>query len=192
MFAPAVARAPMTAAERPTGKPACPPARGRASQPTHGVAFDFSRLLLLPPERAATGRASLPQCKLRVGAVDDPLEWEADAVAEQVMRMPAPLQAPLQVGAPGPATLRRACAACTAEDDKVIRSKRVDPEEEIDGKLLGAPPAITEGLEQRIRSLGPVPPFRRRSGPSSSLGSATTSAPCGCTPSRTPRRWPAR
>ena len=29
------------------------------------------------------------QAKLKVGAVDDPLEHEADRVADQVMRMPA-------------------------------------------------------------------------------------------------------
>src|SRR4051812_13257511 len=34
--------------------------------------------------------APVVQAKLAIGAVDDPLEHEADRVAEQVMRMPAP------------------------------------------------------------------------------------------------------
>ena len=39
------------------------------------------------------------QAKLEVGAVDDPLEREADRVAEQVMRMPDAAASPaLQVG----------------------------------------------------------------------------------------------
>jgi hypothetical protein len=154
MFAPAVARVPMTVAERPAERVPARRARSFSGHAAPGAAFDFSRIPLLPPERAASARAPRPQFKLRVGAIDDPLEREADAVAEQVMRMPAPAPAPLHAGASGLATVRRACAACAAEDDKVIRGKRADPEEEIDGKLLGVPPAITEGLEQRIRGLG--------------------------------------
>ena len=41
------------------------------------------------PSNAALLRGVL-QPKLRIGAVNDPLEHEADRVADQVMRMPAP------------------------------------------------------------------------------------------------------
>ena len=44
-----------------------------------GPAWHFARPLPLPI-----------QAKLEVGAVDDPLEREADRIAEQVMRMPKP------------------------------------------------------------------------------------------------------
>lgn len=54
------------------------------------------------------------QAKLRVGPVDDPLEREADAVAERVTRTTAP-------------TVQRKCAACAAEDDTEVRLKAAGP-----------------------------------------------------------------
>jgi hypothetical protein len=61
-------------------------------------------------------RATPPmQCKLEIGAIDDPLETEADRAADHVMRMPAP-PAPDKNGA---STLRRQCAACDDEDQKL-------------------------------------------------------------------------
>ena len=63
-----------------------------------GLSWDFTRIPLYPPERTsqaqpsfsppATRFAGTIQTKLEVGSVDDPLEREADRVAEQVMRMP--------------------------------------------------------------------------------------------------------
>ncbi len=52
------------------------------------------------------------QAKLEVGAVDDPLEREADRVAEQVMRMPDAAASPaLQVGSPTTsAAVQRKCS----------------------------------------------------------------------------------
>jgi hypothetical protein len=49
------------------------------------------------------------QAKLRVGAVDDPLEREADSIADSVMRMP------------DTAVLHRKCAACEEEQATVQR-----------------------------------------------------------------------
>lgn len=57
------------------------------------------------------------QPKLEIGAADDPLEREADAVAAQVMGMADPsvrMTAPLQVS--------RQCASCE-EEDKTLRAK---------------------------------------------------------------------
>lgn len=52
-----------------------------------------------------TSRPAFPiQCKLTVGAVEDPLEQEADAMAEKVMRMPEPNY------------IQRRCADCEQED----------------------------------------------------------------------------
>jgi hypothetical protein len=51
------------------------------------------------------------QAKLKVGAANDPLEHEADRVAEQVMRMPAP-----EVSAStAPPQVSRKCAECEEE-----------------------------------------------------------------------------
>ena len=88
------------------------------------------------------------QAKLKIGAVDDPAEREADAVAEKVMRMPAPepsaagesplppsgngpdpppaMPAPSRGSGSGPNPIRRMCTGCEdeikrqpAEEDKL-------------------------------------------------------------------------
>ena len=59
------------------------------------------------------------QAKLAIGAVDDPLEREADAVAEQVMRMADP---GLSVGA-APLQISRKCADCEEEDKQELQMK---------------------------------------------------------------------
>lgn len=53
------------------------------------------------------------QAKLVVGAVDDPLEREAGAVADHVMRMPDPA---LSIGV-APLQISRKCEACEKEDE---------------------------------------------------------------------------
>jgi Domain of unknown function (DUF4157) len=68
------------------------------SSERRGLSWDFSKIPVSPPERASqaqpwlasstAGLAGALQAKLEVGAVDDPLEHEADQVAEQVMHMP--------------------------------------------------------------------------------------------------------
>jgi Domain of unknown function (DUF4157) len=52
------------------------------------------------------------QAKLKVGAVNDPLEHEADRVADEVMRMPTP-----EVSVPAaPPQVSRKCAPCDEEE----------------------------------------------------------------------------
>jgi hypothetical protein len=58
-----------------------------------------------PPVARAT---PVVQAKLRIGPVDDPLEREADQVADDVMRMPDPMVLPLRGGAPGETIRRKA------------------------------------------------------------------------------------
>jgi len=82
-----------------------PPAAGR----------DFAR----PQPRPAAGLPRFLQAKLAVGPVDDPLEHEADATAERVMRMPEPTAATR----PGAPVLRRKCAACEGEDKEKLHMK---------------------------------------------------------------------
>lgn len=78
------------------------------------------------------------QPKLKVGAANDPLEHEADAVADRVMRMPDP--GPLSRASP--LRVSRKCAACEAEDEKKLHMKRADPGAAIDE----APPLVDEAL----------------------------------------------
>jgi outer membrane protein OmpA-like peptidoglycan-associated protein len=84
--------------------------------------WDFGKIPISPPGRTgpAHSAASLPgviQRKPSIGRVDDPLEHEADRVADRVMRMPDPeistTSAPLQIS--------RKCAAC--EEEETIRKK---------------------------------------------------------------------
>ncbi len=67
-------------------------------------------------------RSGAIQAKLAVGAVDDPLEHEADRVADQVMRTPDPaltiVTAPPQVS--------RKCAACEEEEARTLRAKSAE------------------------------------------------------------------
>jgi hypothetical protein len=58
------------------------------NQPT-GATWDFSRIPLYPTSAPVQRLAGPIQRKLKVGAIDDPLEHEADRVAHQVMCMPA-------------------------------------------------------------------------------------------------------
>jgi hypothetical protein len=58
------------------------------------------------------------QTKLRVGAVDDPLEHEADRVADAIIAGAAP--PPM---GDAPSAPQRKCAACAANEEKMIRRK---------------------------------------------------------------------
>jgi hypothetical protein len=83
------------------------------------------------------------QAKLIVGTVDDPLEREADAVADQVMRMPDPR---LSLS-PSPPVLSRKCAACEEKDK--LWSKLAN------GAAGGSevPESVTEALQSSGESL---------------------------------------
>jgi len=78
-------------------------------------------------------------CKLEVGAVDDPLEAEADRVADQVMRMSDP---DLSVSN-STAQISRKCAACEEEDEKKVHKKS-------NGRALAesvAPPSVDAAIQ---------------------------------------------
>ena len=111
-------------------------------------------------------RASLPfpwpmQAKLEVGAVDDPLEHEADRVAEQVMRMREPTAA-AQAALPGAAPEARRECSCGGGCDKCNAQRSNDEHGPLQMKPavanpsthssapLGAPPIVHEVL----RSVG--------------------------------------
>jgi hypothetical protein len=85
-------------------------------QPVHAAA---PGQIKAPPDSNQQGiTGSLPsvhlQPKLQVGSVDDPLEQEADAVADQVMRMPKDH------------FIHRKCAECEKEEEKKLHRKPSD------------------------------------------------------------------
>src|SRR3954467_10632475 len=74
--------------------------------------------------RASTSNQVL-QAKLRIGAVDDPLEHEADRAADAVVADAGVRQ--IGTAAPG---VRAKCAECEAEEKTVRRAPDKDEDEE--------------------------------------------------------------
>jgi hypothetical protein len=118
------------------------PASEAARRASSVASWDFSKIPVFPPERASQSELSLHvtaaplpgtiQPKLTVGATNDPLEAEADHVADQVMRMPdSALSVPRRDNS---GVIRRKCAcedsgqpcaSCASEKkDKLMRSAR--------------------------------------------------------------------
>jgi hypothetical protein len=87
--------------------------------------WSLSGISILSPDapRSVLPLSGLPaptlQPKLAIGSVDDPLEHEADRVADQVMRMP---DSALSIS-PGSPQLSRKCAECEEEDQKKLQMK---------------------------------------------------------------------
>ncbi len=95
---------------------------------------DFGRIPVFSTDRTSRPQPSSPlatepllaavQAKLVVGQANDPLEHEADQLAEQVMRMSAP--SPTASGV----ALQRKCAACEQEElGETLRAKQHDGRE---------------------------------------------------------------
>jgi hypothetical protein len=85
------------------------------------------------------------QAKLRVGRVDDPLEREADAAADRVMRTADP-----QVSLSAAPMLSRKCAACE-KDEHALRRSAMGPTSEGEA----APPIVDAVLASPGRALDP-------------------------------------
>jgi len=122
----------------------------RAAPP--GPSWDFSKIPIFAPDRANEPQApsalavrSLPstiQPKLTVGPVDDPLEREADRVANHVMGLSA---FGLSITA-APPKLSRKCAACE-DEARTLRTKS-------DGSPEGAANEAPSLVHQALRSPG--------------------------------------
>lgn len=93
------------------------------------ASWDLGKVRLFAPDRADRPRTLSPQTalpppgimpKLVVGEVNDPLEHEANRVADQVMRMP---DLDLCI-ARAPSRINRKCAACE-EEEKTLRMEQV-------------------------------------------------------------------
>lgn len=108
------------------------PSAGAARRPSREHAAESTSARIAEPpalwSQLALGARVAAQAKLAVGQPGDPLEREADSVAEAVVRMPAPgsrSSAPTRgTGATvqaAPARVQRACAACEEEEERVQR-----------------------------------------------------------------------
>jgi outer membrane protein OmpA-like peptidoglycan-associated protein len=106
-------------------------ASSTAQAATRGLSWDFSRIPIFPPERPNQVQSSFAQPvqpgiiqrKLVVGQVNDPLEHEADRVADQVMRMP---DSSLSVTC-APPPISRKCAQCEAEEEDKTQTLQTKP-----------------------------------------------------------------
>ncbi len=130
------------------------PARSVAEHAGSGMARSSSVGNQARLRRLATAAV---QPKLRVGEVDDPLEHEADRMADRVMTSgaPPPADAPRD---PTP-TVRRACAACE-QDEPTLQRKAAAPDSvhaTLQGPGRPLPPETRGFFEPRFgRDLGAV------------------------------------
>jgi hypothetical protein len=108
-------------------------ARNSVSRPSARWSWDFGKIPLFAPDRAArparphrpaTPLKGVLQTKLVVGAVNDPLEREADAVADAVMRMADPA---LSISV-APPQVSRKCAECEEEDQQSCSGRPQAPQ----------------------------------------------------------------
>jgi hypothetical protein len=112
------------------------------------------------------GASSCVQCKLTVGSVADPLEREADRVADLVMQMPGPRTINSLSSAAGSTLTGRRAGVCQKENPLERKdAKRRKDDETVHGKLTKAPAPIGAELEHRVRSLNggdPLSPSEQR------------------------------
>jgi Domain of unknown function (DUF4157)/Phage tail lysozyme len=126
-----------------------------AREAPRGLPWDFNKIPIFPPNRAtglearsslgAPRLAGVIQAKLVVGEVNDPLEHEADRVADAVMRGS---EAPPAITAGG-SLLSRKCAAC-AEEESTVQTKPVATARRGVGE---APPVVHDALRASGRPL---------------------------------------
>jgi Domain of unknown function (DUF4157)/Lysine-specific metallo-endopeptidase len=127
-----------------------PAGQQKTPQPHTPVPFDFGGVRPLAAGEQlssqlpqANGPVPLPwpiQARLQVGAVNDPLEREADQVADRIMQMPAP--ASVSSSASGE-VVRRKCQSCGDEENQkrtVLRKCQSCSEEEEKSKKEEATP----------------------------------------------------
>jgi hypothetical protein len=101
--------------------------------------------------QSALRRLGAMQAKLSVGHVDDPLEHEADRVADQVMRMPDPN---LAIAA-SPVQVSRTCAACGEEESGHVQTKQA-------GATQTTPDLAPDSVDAALRGPGrPLDPATR-------------------------------
>jgi len=103
------------------------------------ASWDFSKITIFPPSQQASIAQLRLQAKLTIGSINDPLEQEADRVADQVMRMLAPEVAPTSATP----QVSRKCAGCEADEEEKLQKKEARTAEAASSK---APPIVHEVL----------------------------------------------
>jgi len=140
----AKALAPGLSVDRRRGKTG----RQLAPRETVGVTPSVTRIAVHPPDSCSLWQGSasclawsaLPlQRKLAVGAVNDPLEHEADLVADRVMRMPDP--ASIATASSSALKLQRKCS-CGSSAGGECESCRKEKEGMVRRSSSSAPPAL--------------------------------------------------
>lgn len=107
-------------------------AQVKAHEASAGTAKAATRKHMAPTQTgnqdSSTEAAQLPiiQFRLAIGAVNDPLEREADAVADQVMRMPLSSASFSGASSQSPIAVQRKCAQCAQEEDEAKVQRKVD------------------------------------------------------------------
>ena len=115
----------------------------------YGAAWNLSKIPLFPTNQPSQPQVIQP--KLAVGPANDPLEREADSIAERVMRTP---DAGFSVTA-APRQISRKCFACEEEEKAPklkIQTKRVTPHQ----ASAEAPIIVHEVLRSPGQPLSPV------------------------------------
>jgi hypothetical protein len=121
--------------------------RASTQAPLGGAGWDFRKISIAPSASPApAGSGLLLQPKLRIGATDDPLESEADHVADEVLRQPD-----------SDGVLRRKCSACEAEEEsEAPQGPSVQRRASRAVETVTAPPAVYNVLRSHGRPLDPA------------------------------------
>jgi hypothetical protein len=111
------------------------------------VPFSFADISLFSRGEQPLLSEPLPwliQTKLTIGAVSDPLEREADHVADRVMRMPDHAVAASSSTSANGAQVQRKCKSCAEEEEKqtVLRKCQSCTEEEEHGSVARHQPVV--------------------------------------------------
>lgn len=128
----------------------------RATVPSPAHATGATATALLRPADACACGGSCPRCLLQaaIGSPDDPLEREADRVADSVVRMTEAPTTPPVAGAATPDAPPRRCASCKADDDiagaETLRRQPVTP---AIAPPTGVPASVRQALDTPGRPL---------------------------------------
>jgi hypothetical protein len=142
-----VGRFPRGAARAPVQEPEAHKPDDRPIRLRAGSAdLNFASISIFPPNRQPPAPSLRLQPKLAIGPVDDPLEREADRLADEAIRTP---DAAVSVTA-ATGRLSRKCTACASEERAKLQASA-----ERHG-ALEAPPIVREALRSPGRPLDPT------------------------------------
>lgn len=103
-----------------------------------GASWDFARISVHPTTRTPPAL----QKKLVVGSSHDPLEREADAMADRVMSNSLASQADTPATSRAAGSMQRKCTTCTEQEDTTLRRRAVIPS----GATMTSPPIVHDVL----------------------------------------------